>query len=378
MSELLIVGPVLGILVGAMLTFAPSFSAALVRSRGRGLPTSLSARMTEEWTGELDAIPDRMAKLMFALGIWMTRRRSFAAAEGDLPPMLSQRSAVSSFFGGFGGWKTVIAFPVVLLAVVGYGASFLIRPEYRAEVLLLVVPQHVPQAYVGPVVNARLEEQVQNTENQILRGPRLLKIIEDLNLYAAERRAGAVGDDLVEDMRRHISIATEHSDEIRVSYTGPEPAVVARTADRLAALLIDASLRERTSMTEGVRNFLDTLLDDTRRRLIDLGKRVHNAERQNMASEDLAVLKIEYEALVANYKDLLSKREQASLAADLQRLQIGEQFSLLDPAHTPERPFTPNRWLMTLAGAVTGLGLGIAMLMSGWGRRSNRPQQAIA
>jgi uncharacterized protein involved in exopolysaccharide biosynthesis len=97
-----------------------------------------------------------------------------------------------------------------------------------------------------------------------------------------------------------------------------------------------------------------------------------------VASEELAVLKIEYEALVANYKDLLAKREQSDMAVNLERRQIGEQFSLIEPAHIPERPFSPNRPLMALIGAFAGLGLGIAMLIGGWGRRSRRPQQAIA
>ena len=88
-------------------------------------------------------------------------------------------------------------------------------------------------------------------------------------------------------------------------------------------------------------------------------------------------MKLEYDTLATIFKDLLTKRENAKIAANLERRQIGEQFKLLDPARMPERPFTPNRQLMALIGAGAGLGLGLAMLLSGWGRRSERPQQAV-
>jgi hypothetical protein len=60
----------------------------------------------------------------------------------------------------------------------------------------------------------------------------------------------------------------------------------------------------------------------------------------------------------------LSKREQSKVAANLERRQIGEQFSVLDPARLPEKPFSPNRPLFLLIGLVAGLALGGAL--AGW------------
>ena len=58
---------------------------------------------------------------------------------------------------------------------------------------------------------------------------------------------------------------------------------------------------------------------------------------------------------------LLSKREQSKVAANLERRQIGEQFTVLDPARLPETPFSPNRPLLLLVGLALGLALGASL-----------------
>jgi polysaccharide chain length determinant protein (PEP-CTERM system associated) len=80
----------------------------------------------------------------------------------------------------------------------------------------------------------------------------------------------------------------------------------------------------------------------------------------------LVELTRDYEILKETYNSLLTKREDSKLAANLERLQIGEQFRILDPASLPERP--DNRRLrlgFSLAGAIAGLllGAGLAVLL---------------
>lgn len=73
---------------------------------------------------------------------------------------------------------------------------------------------------------------------------------------------------------------------------------------------------------------------------------------------DLVELSRDYSTLQASYQSLLVKREEAKLAADLERRSIGEQFKILDPAKAPERPFSPNRLQINVGGAFAGLALG--------------------
>jgi hypothetical protein len=79
---------------------------------------------------------------------------------------------------------------------------------------------------------------------------------------------------------------------------------------------------------------------------------------------ELIELTRDYTTLQQVYTNLLAKREDSKVAANLERRQAGEQFRILDPARLPERPFSPNRIRMNLMGAMGGLclGLGLAAL----------------
>jgi uncharacterized protein involved in exopolysaccharide biosynthesis len=76
---------------------------------------------------------------------------------------------------------------------------------------------------------------------------------------------------------------------------------------------------------------------------------------------ELTELMRDYTTLQNMYTNLLGKKEESKLAANLERAQAGEQFKILDPARVPERPFSPNRLQINLLGLVVGLGLGIGM-----------------
>lgn len=77
---------------------------------------------------------------------------------------------------------------------------------------------------------------------------------------------------------------------------------------------------------------------------------------------ELTALMRDYETLQKIYTNLLSKKEDSKISANLERQQVGEQFKMLDPARLPEQPYSPNRLRITMIGLGVGLmlGLGIA------------------
>jgi protein tyrosine kinase modulator len=80
---------------------------------------------------------------------------------------------------------------------------------------------------------------------------------------------------------------------------------------------------------------------------------------------ELTELTRDYGTLRTTYTNLLQKRLDAQVAANLERRQIGETFKLVDAARLPVKPFSPNRPRIYLAGVggAIGFGLLIAFLL---------------
>jgi polysaccharide chain length determinant protein (PEP-CTERM system associated) len=77
---------------------------------------------------------------------------------------------------------------------------------------------------------------------------------------------------------------------------------------------------------------------------------------------ELTELTRDYKTLQSTYTNLLGKKEDSKVAANLERRQIGEQFKILDPARLPERPTSPNRPQLHAMGVAAGLGFGLVLM----------------
>jgi capsular polysaccharide biosynthesis protein len=78
---------------------------------------------------------------------------------------------------------------------------------------------------------------------------------------------------------------------------------------------------------------------------------------------ELVELTRDYDILKKNYGDLVTKREDSKLAANLERRQIGQQFRILDQASLPQKPTNEMKRLATIfGGAGAGLVFGLALV----------------
>jgi polysaccharide chain length determinant protein (PEP-CTERM system associated) len=423
-------------------------------------------------------------------------------------------------------------------AAVAFGVSKRLPNRYRSETLIIMVPQGVPDAYVKAAVTDKIEDRLATLQDQILSRSRLETIIKDLDLYGPLRSARVPMEDVVQRMREDINYKVEGKESFRVSYVGLEAKTAQKTTERLASLFIEENLRDRENTAENTNQFLDSQLEDAKRRLVEHEKKLEEyrnryggelptqaaanlqaiqnaqvqlqqlaeasdrarerrnalerqiielqsdvivlnpvgqtpvpqgasvaqqleikkaelqqlqlqykdeypgvketkrkikeleaqleAERQASASaptepqpdkfvspverlrqqrikdaklqmddvdrqlaekdekekrlravvaeyqakldampkreSDVIELTRDYSTLEASYKSLLAKREEAALAANLERRNIGARFKVLDPARAPERPFSPNRMLIDLGGAGAGLALGLLLV----------------
>ena len=133
---------------------------------------------------------------------------------------------------------------------------------------------------------------------------------------------------------------------------GPSPIEAARLKrvatfrDELSTL--DAQIAQREAAGKVLRG-----------QIADVQRRIEATPTRD--SEMIAITR-DYESLKQIYNSLFQKSEDAKVAANLERRQIGEQFKVIDSARMPERPASPDRLQYYLGGIFGGLLVGAALV----------------
>ena len=174
-------------------------------------------------------------------------------------------------------WLIIV--PFVLVATAAAIESKLTPNLYRSETVILVVPQRIPESYVRSTITSRIEDRLQSIGQQILSRTRLERIILDFNLYASARRSQPM-ENVVEIMRRDIEVETVKGDAFKVSYVSGDPRAAMEVTNRLSSLFIEENRRDREVLADGTNQFLESQLEDARRRLTEHEKKVEQYRQQ--------------------------------------------------------------------------------------------------
>jgi succinoglycan biosynthesis transport protein ExoP len=127
----------------------------------------------------------------------------------------------------------------------------------------------------------------------------------------------------------------------------------------------DAGGREGTPMMEVQSQLKANEIEMTNRQrsISDLQFRIGDYQsrlnRTPVREQELADLTRDYDQSRTYYESLLAKRNQSELATNLERRQQSEHFRIVDPPSLPSKPFSPNRFKLSLMGIAVGLGLGV-------------------
>jgi succinoglycan biosynthesis transport protein ExoP len=169
-----------------------------------------------------------------------------------------------------------------------------LEPMYRAETLILVVSQKIPEKFVSATVPSDLRDRLATLRQQILSNARLLSIVQTFNLYERERESSNI-EEVLERMRRDIDINVEKGwtdnqpGAFRVSYEGKNPAIVAQVTNRLGNLFVDENLKAREMQAQGTLDFMRSQLDEAKKTLdreeasVSRYKLEHNGELPEQA-----------------------------------------------------------------------------------------------
>jgi polysaccharide chain length determinant protein (PEP-CTERM system associated) len=224
-------------------------------------------------------------------------------------------------------WWIIIPFLLSILA--GMGLSLKLPKVYRANTLILVQPQKVPESYVQEIVSLEIEERVHTLTQQVTSRTNLEKIIREFNLYN-EPGTQMFMEEKVEDVRKRITVDVSSSrrrgaSSFEISFTGKNPKRVAEVTNALASYFIAENLKLREDQAIGTERFLTEELENIRRKLLDKEEELKGYREQYMGGlpeqldTNLRILERIQEQITTNQENL---RE-----AENRKLLIQQQIS---------------------------------------------------
>jgi polysaccharide chain length determinant protein (PEP-CTERM system associated) len=232
------------------------------------------------------------------------------------------------------------------------------------------------------------QNQIQNLNESINRDRDRRLVLERslADSEAAERGDAASGGNAAIDVAElHVDQLEKARSELRelmLRLTPEHPDVVAkaRTVKQLEAKLqqpepsspsgpgaaVDPVRRARGRQIAIEMAKLDEQISAKEADMRDLRERMSSYQRRVDAvpghESELTGLMRDYDTLQKVYADLLAKKENSQISANLERQQVGEQFKVIDPARLPEEPFSPNRPQIALIAAAVGLLLSFVLI----------------
>ena len=205
--------------------------------------------------------------------------------------------------------------------------------KYRSETMIMVVPQRISEAYVKAAATMSIEDRLATLQDQLLSRSRLEKIILDLDLYPSLRLRLPM-EEVVQRMRTDITLQFEgtannarnkDSASFRIMYVSGEARTAQKTTERLASLFIEENLRDRANVSEDTNKFLESQLQDARRRLEEQERKVeqyrlrYSGQLPSQASANLQAIQ--------NVQLQLQSLREASDRARERRLLIERQLA---------------------------------------------------
>ncbi len=177
-------------------------------------------------------------------------------------------------------WTVIV--PFVVISACTFVAALMIPNRFRSETVILLVQQRVPDSYVRSTVITRTQilDRLRSIQQQFLSRTRLESIIRDFDLYPSERTHLPM-EDIVERMRRDVVVTIVQGEAFRVAYTSDDPKKAMQVVERLASDVTTENLQDREVLATATTDFLQSQLEDARRRLAEQETKVADFQRRH-------------------------------------------------------------------------------------------------
>lgn len=223
--------------------------------------------------------------------------------------------------------KWLIVFSILFIL---FGASVycVVTPErFKSSTTILVVPQRVPENYVKSTISVRIEDRLGTIKQQVMSRTRLVAVMDELGLFKEDRKKLPI-EEVVEEMRKRINIEVRHTDAFTLSFVHENRQMAMLTTSRLASLFIDENLKNREQQAVGTADFLESQLQETKKKLEEQEDRVKKYKTAYMG--ELPQQLQANLAIISRLQDQLKANADAIRSAQDRRMFTESQIGTLE------------------------------------------------
>ena len=155
----------------------------------------------------------------------------------------------------------------VLLIHIGSVVYCVVSPDlYQSTMKLLVIPPAVSEGMVRSTANIEYKDRLKMLQQDILSGPRLLEVINEMGLFKEESRKMS-SNALVSKVRKRIDMQDEGKNSFILFFQHENPEVAMRVTSRLGSFFVEENIRSREATAQETSKFLADEVQETRKRL---------------------------------------------------------------------------------------------------------------
>ncbi|HEY5602169.1 MAG TPA: GNVR domain-containing protein [Gammaproteobacteria bacterium] len=228
---------------------------------------------------------------------------------------------------------------VIVLSVL---AAFLIPPTYKSSSTILIEQQEIPQELVRSTVTSFADQRVQIISQRVMTRSNLLEIIQQFNLYAAERKREPL-EIVLADMREDINLSmisaevvdprsgrpTRATIAFTLSYFSESPELAQKVADKLTSLYLNENLKTRTVMATEAAVFLADEADRQSKQINFLEKELASFKERHLGSLP-ELNQMNLQLMERTERELLEVERQIQ-SVNERKIYLGSELAQLSP-----------------------------------------------
>jgi polysaccharide biosynthesis transport protein len=166
-------------------------------------------------------------------------------------------------------WWVIITTTAVFVATVVVASR--LPNFYRAQTVILVDPQKVPDSYVQSTGNMTVSDRLSTIRQEVMSPTRLKQVLDQSGLYKKEIAEGGE-DALIQKLQKSIQLEVvdaggSRSSAFQINFTGATAEEAALIPNKLASMVISNNVQAGVEHSSDTAEFLETELQKTKKEL---------------------------------------------------------------------------------------------------------------